>query len=134
MPEANLVMGFDYGSKRIGIAIGNRISRDARPLGVIPTANCFEAVGAYVKEWQPDVFVIGEPHHAPDHSTEEHALAGRARGFGNTLSRRFNIPHVMVNEHLSSWEAQRESKARGGADKDSLAAALIVETYLKTLS
>ncbi len=129
--EATL-LGFDYGEKRIGVALGNALTHSARPLTVIQNRNRdyrFEAVGALLREWQPDLLVVGLPTH-PDGTP--HVMTQLAKRFGNQLNGRFNLPVVWVDERYSSVDAEARLRERGeGLDElDAEAACVILQQYL----
>jgi len=129
------VLGFDYGTRRVGVAVGETSTRIANPLGTVAAQGNearFAAVDAYVKEWKPVALVVGQPRHA-DGSPHEVALL--ASKFGRRLAARYKLPVVMVDETLTSSAAEaqlREARTRAPrkADVDALAAALILQGYL----
>ncbi|RQH08328.1 Holliday junction resolvase RuvX [Paraburkholderia dinghuensis] len=129
--EATL-LAFDYGEKRIGVALGNVLTRSARPLTVIQnrsTGYRFEAIGVLLREWQPDLLVVGLPTH-PDGTP--HIMTQLAKRFGNQLNGRFNVPVVWVDERYSSVDAEARMRERGD-DMDQLdaeAACVILQQYL----
>ena len=103
--EATL-LAFDYGEKRIGVAVGNSLTRSARPLVVLQNRNReyrFEAVGKLIDEWKPDALVVGLPMH-PDGTPHERTQL--AKRFGNQLNGRFNLPVSWVDERYSSVAAE----------------------------
>lgn len=119
------VLAFDFGLKRIGVAIGNTLLREARPLTVITAATNdakFAAVGALIDEWKPDRCVVGLPLH-PDGA--EHEMTVRCRRFGNQLNGRFSVPVVLVDERYSSAVIPQ----RRGESIDAEAAAIILQQY-----
>ncbi|GIZ51011.1 Holliday junction resolvase RuvX [Noviherbaspirillum aridicola] len=119
------VLAFDFGLKRIGVAIGNTLLREARPLTVITAATNdarFAAVGALIDEWKPDRCVVGLPLH-PDGA--EHELTVRCRRFGNQINGRFGVPVVLVDERYSSAVIVQ----RRGEIVDDQAAAIILQQY-----
>jgi putative Holliday junction resolvase len=133
--EATL-LAFDYGEKRIGVAIGNSLTRHARSLVVLQNRNReyrFEAVGKLIGEWKPDALVVGLPCH-PDGTP--HTMTQLAKRFGNQLNGRFNLPVTWVDERYSSVEA--EAGIRQGAARadmlDAEAARIILQQYLDGLS
>lgn len=134
-PEATL-LAFDYGEKRIGVAIGNALTRQARALAVVPNRNRefrFEALGKLIGEWKPDALVVGLPLH-PDGTP--HARTQLAKRFGNQLNGRFNLPVSWVDERYSSLEAAADLRERG-SDQDMLdaeAARVILQQYLDGLT
>ena len=128
------LLGFDYGTKRIGVAVGQYITRSVTPLTTIHSQNNkpdWNAIGNLIAEWQPDRLVVGLPLHL-DGTTQ--AITERAQRFGNQLKGRYNLPVDLVDERLTSHEAETELAARGGkstkADIDALAAALILQSWL----
>jgi putative Holliday junction resolvase len=133
--EATL-LAFDYGEKRIGVAVGNALTRQARALTVVPNRNQvfrFEAVSKLIGEWKPDALVVGLPTH-PDGTP--HQMTQLAKRFGNQLNGRFNLPVDWVDERYSSVVADldmRES-GMGVAMRDAEAARIILQQYLDGLS
>ncbi|MBR8131646.1 Holliday junction resolvase RuvX [Burkholderia ambifaria] len=134
------LLAFDYGEKRIGVAIGNALTRSARALVVIPNLNRehrFKAVGDLLAEWRPDALVVGLPMH-PDGTP--HDMTQQAKRFGNQLNGRFGLPVTWVDERYSSVEAEaglRERNVRGRARAEMLdaeAARVILQQYLDQLS
>jgi putative Holliday junction resolvase len=133
--EATL-LAFDYGEKRIGVAIGNALTGHARALAVVPNRNRefrFEAVGKLIGEWKPDALVVGLPCH-PDGTP--HEMTQLAKRFGNQLNGRFNLPVAWVDERYSSVAADLDMRERGaGSDmRDAEAARIILQQYLDGLS
>ncbi|MGN6234312.1 MAG: Holliday junction resolvase RuvX [Trinickia sp.] len=133
--EATL-LAFDYGEKRIGVAIGNALTGQARALVVVPNRNRefrFEAVGKLIGEWKPDALVVGLPCH-PDGTP--HEMTQLAKRFGNQLNGRFNLPVTWVDERYSSVAADLDMRERGTAGdmRDAEAARIILQQYLDGLS
>jgi putative Holliday junction resolvase len=133
--EATL-LAFDYGEKRIGVAIGNALTGHARALVVVPNRSRefrFEAVGKLIGEWKPDALVVGLPCH-PDGTP--HEMTQLAKRFGNQLNGRFNLPVAWVDERYSSVAADLDMRERGaGSDmRDAEAARIILQQYLDGLS
>lgn len=135
MPD-EVVLAFDFGTQRIGVAVGATMLRNARALTTISAAaNAarFEAIGRLIAEWQPARLVVGLPA-ALDGS--EHEMTARCRRFAQQLHGRFGLPVAFADERLSSAEA--ESRLRGGRDLrrhkgaiDAEAAAVILQTYFE---
>ncbi|WP_179404303.1 Holliday junction resolvase RuvX [Burkholderia guangdongensis] len=129
------LLAFDYGEKRIGVAIGNTLTRSARALVVISNLNRehrFKAVGELLAEWRPDALVVGLPMH-PDGTP--HEMTQLAKRFGNQLNGRFGLPVSWVDERYSSVEAAAELRAAGvrvGRNDalDAEAARVILQQYL----
>jgi len=132
------LIGFDFGSRRIGVAVGETSTRIASPLGAIEgEANDarFDAIGRIVDEWHPAGFVVGLPRHADG---SEHAVAKLAEKFARRLQARYGVPVAFVDETLTSADAEASLKAtrtRAGrkSDVDALAAALILQSFLDEL-
>ena len=121
----DIVLGFDFGIKRIGIAMGNTLTGQAQPLRVvsaIDNATRFQIIGELIAQWQPARLIVGEPRH-PDGA--EHDMTLRSRRFANQLHGRFNLPVDLVDERYSS--AVIASK-RGDVIDDK-AAAIILQQY-----
>jgi len=119
------VIAFDFGLKRIGVAVGNTVLRQATPLAVIEAArneNKFAAITRLLDEWQPSTLVVGLPLH-PDGA--EHEMTVRCRRFANQLHGRYDIPAVLIDERYSSAVLSQ----RRGERIDSEAAALILQQY-----
>jgi putative Holliday junction resolvase len=129
------LIGFDFGERRIGVAVGETETRIANPLGAIEeSANeaRFRAIGKLVDEWQPAAFVVGRPRHSDD---SPHAVAKLAEKFARRLSARYGLPVAFVDETLTSATAQAElrgMRTRAGrkSDVDALAATMILQSYL----
>lgn len=123
------VMAFDFGLRRIGVAVGNTLLRQAQPLTVIDAATNdakFAAIASLIGEWEPDAVVVGLPLH-PDGA--EHEMTVRCRRFANQIHGRFGLPTSLVDERYTSAVL---SAARGERI-DSEAAALILEQYFATI-
>jgi putative Holliday junction resolvase len=120
-----IVLGFDFGIKRIGIAMGNTLTGQAQPLAVvnaIDNAARFAQIGALIAEWTPTRLIVGEPFH-PDGA--EHEMTLRCRRFANQLHGRYNLPVELVDERYSSAVIQ----AKRGEVIDAKAAAIILQQY-----
>ena len=125
----SIIMGFDYGTHRIGVAIGQRVTQTASPLAILKARQGqpnWSEIEALIKEWQPEAFVVGLPLHMDDEPSD---LSVQAEKFARRLTGRFNLPHTMVDERLSSVEAKNLS---AGDAIDDVAAVLILETYLSS--
>ena len=137
MTVSGTLIGFDFGERRIGVAVGETSTRIANPLGAIDakaTEDRFQAIGKIVAEWRPIAFVVGLPRHADD---SEHAIAKLAQKFARRLEARYAIPVLFVDETLSSAEAESElratrTRASRKGDVDAMAATLILQSYLDT--
>jgi len=139
-PGPATVFGFDFGKKRIGIAVGQTITASARPLDTVRVQNGepdWEAIGRLIQSWRPAQLIVGLPTQLDD---SEHPLAAAVRHFAAELHRRYALEVHLVDERLSSHEAAHIAVAAGGrgeprsqAAKESLdriAAQVILETWL----
>jgi putative Holliday junction resolvase len=127
MPEraARTVLAFDFGLKRIGVAVGEPELRTAHPL---PAIGQFSQIEKLVEQWRPAALVVGRPTSAQG---EAHAMTRQAEDFARRLERRFKLPVARIDERFSSVEAEsrlRGTRARKG-EIDSVAAQLILEQY-----
>jgi len=121
------VMAFDYGTRRIGVAVGNTLTKLGQPLKTITEPNSdvrFKVIQDLITEWQPNRLVVGLPCH-PDGT--EHEMSQKARRFGNQLSGRFQLPVDWVDERYSSAVLESDPEMRDNLDAQS--AALILEQY-----
>ena len=128
----NIVLGFDFGIKRIGVAVGNCFTNTAQPLKILAAKEGqpdWQEVEVLIKEWRPQLLIIGMPYTA-DGTETEHIL--RVKKFKNRLYGRFALPVEEVDERLSSQESEQYLKP--SKDKkislDAIAAAIIVERWL----
>ncbi len=127
MPEKapRTILAFDFGLKRIGVAVGEPELGTAHPL---PAIGDFSQVEKLVKEWKPANLVVGMPTSAQG---EAHAMTKHAEVFARRLEKRFKLPVARVDERYTSVEA--ESRLKGTRPKkaeiDSVAAQLILEQY-----
>lgn len=121
-------LAFDYGLKRTGVAVGNRLLRSATPQPTIRAegAAVWPQVEARLREWQPDAIVVGVPFH-PDGASHENTV--RARKFARQLRGRFRLAVFEVDERYSTTQALSE----GAADPDAGAACIILEQFLRSL-
>ena len=107
-PNAGTVLAFDFGDKRIGIAVGEERVAIAHPLTTIAGDRSqvrFDAIGALIAEWQPSRLVVGLPLHMDDANDREHPLAARVRRFARQLEGRFHLPVTLIDERLTTREA-----------------------------
>ena len=119
------ILAFDFGEKRIGVAVGNTITKTSEPLKIIQEKNQddkFQAIEQLINEWQPQILVVGLPTH-PDGA--EHEMTQKAKRFGNQLNGRFQKEVIWVDERYTSVSVD------GG--NDALAAQLILQQYLDQL-
>ena len=120
-------LSFDFGTRRIGVASGNTLTRRAQPLRTLAAgrATQFDLIARLITEWQPDALVVGVPFH-PDGAAHENT--GRARRFARQLHGRFGLPVHEVDERYTTTEAE----SRGANDIDAASAAIILEQFLST--
>lgn len=133
--KAITALAFDFGTRRIGLAVGNSITGSSQALAPITADQDdarFTLIAAQVTEWAPDQLVVGLPCH-PDGA--EHAMTAKARRFGNQLHGRFRLPVAWVDERYTSAVLENEPRFKG-ADRgnkatslDSESARLILEQY-----
>ena len=125
----NTFLAIDFGLKRTGVAVGNRLLRTAQPAGSIRAEGDarFAHIAQRLKEWQPDALVIGVPYH-PDGAAHENTA--RAKKFGRQLHGRFGLPVFEVDERYSTTEAL----ANGARDADAESACIILEQFLRSLA
>ncbi|MEW6765474.1 MAG: Holliday junction resolvase RuvX [Pseudomonadota bacterium] len=130
-PTPGLWLGFDFGERRIGVAVGQRITGDARPLAVLPTKNPgqpdWSAIERVLKEWSPEGLVVGVPRRDDG---SDYPVTPQAERFARQLHGRFHLRVETADERLSSYEASERlgfDKRRGAVDAG--AAAVILETW-----
>jgi putative Holliday junction resolvase len=121
--SARTILAFDFGLKRIGVAVGEPELRTAHPL---PAVSRFDEIQSLIVQWQPATLLVGRPTSVQG---EAHAMTRQAEDFARRLERRFKLPVARVDERFSSVEA--ESRLRGIKRKniDSVAAQLLLEQY-----
>ena len=133
--KAITALAFDFGTRRIGLAVGNSITGSSQALTSIAADNDgarFSLIEAQIQEWAPDQLVVGLPCH-PDGA--EHAMTAKARRFGNQLHGRFGLPVAWVDERYTSAilehdpDFQRQQASKKVASLDSESARLILEQY-----
>ena len=132
MPKPVTVMAFDYGTRRVGVAVGNSVTRAGQALKTITAANAdalFKEIERLLAEWQPNQLVVGLPTH-PDGA--EHEMTAKSRRFGNQLHGRFNLPVDWVDERYSSVVLENDADMHDNLDAHS--AALILEQYFAELA
>ena len=139
MPEYNaqLIMAFDFGTQKMGIAVGQSSIHSTNPLPLFPMKDGipnWDALLKIVKEWQPNLFLVGLPLNMDDSESE---LSARARKFARRLRHQTHIETKMVDERLTTREARDEleyyqTQGRGKRlAADSLAASLLIESWYR---
>lgn len=126
------VLGFDYGTRKIGVAVGQTVTGSAAPLTILHSHGerpDWAAIEALVREWGPSDAVVGVPYNMDDTET---LLAPRARRFARQLAGRFGLAVHLVDERLTTLAARRRLgvRATSRALVDAAAASLILETWL----
>ena len=127
------IIGFDYGTRKIGVAVGQTLTRTATALQTVPAIQHqpdWRTISALITEWRPDALVVGHPFEMTDQEAE---VASRAKRFARQLHGRFNLPVHMIDERLSSreaWNRLGREAHRNPARIDAMAAKLILETWL----
>ncbi|MET0355982.1 MAG: Holliday junction resolvase RuvX [Cellvibrio sp.] len=131
------LLAFDYGTRNIGVATGQTITSSANSLAPLKAKDGtpdWSQIEKLIKEWKPDLVLVGLPLNMDDSESE---LSARARKFANRIHGRFGIKIEMVDERLTSFEAKSEVMNRGGSRDykhnpvDSIAARLILEGWLE---
>jgi putative Holliday junction resolvase len=120
-------MAFDYGTRRVGVAVGNtetKVSQALKTIAATTVEILFQELENLIKEWQPDQIVVGLPTH-PDGS--EHEMTAKSKRFGNQLHGRFNLPVSWVDERYTSAVLEGDPQMHDNLDAHS--AALILEQY-----
>jgi len=131
------VIGFDFGKKYIGVAVGQEITGSASPLGSIKANDGipdWDSINNYLKEWQPDLIVVGLPLNMDG---SEQQLTKDARKFGNRVAGRFGLKVEFQDERLTTADAKEQLFSRGGyknLKKDNIdaeSARLIIESFFE---
>ncbi|AFP85287.1 Holliday junction resolvase RuvX [secondary endosymbiont of Ctenarytaina eucalypti] len=137
MTTAGIIMSFDFGTQRIGLAIGQYVTCSARPLEVLNARDGmphWPKIETLLNEWRPDRVVVGLPLSIDG---SEQPITSRARTFANRLQSRFKVHVVLHDERLSTVEARSVLFARGGyralekSKVDAWAAVIILESWLE---
>lgn len=119
-----IVLGFDFGTRRIGVAIGNRLTSQARPLTTVEAGDNearWKSLSALIDQWEPAELAVGIPRH-PDGTP--HAMTARCERFARQLEGRYRLPVARIDERYSSAVVEDE------ADVDAAAAAIILQQWL----
>ena len=127
-PALQSFMALDFGQKRTGVAVGNRLMRSAEPQGTIAAEGDarFAKIEQRLREWQPDALVVGVPFH-PDGAAHDNTRL--ARKFARQLKGRFGLPVFEVDERYSTTEA----RSNGARDADAAAACIILEQFWRSI-
>ncbi len=133
------VLAFDFGLVQIGVAVGNTLLRSTQPLAILRAREGipdWRALEQLVRDWQPDLLLVGDPLNMDGSDSE---LCERARKFARRLHGRLGLPVTLVDERLTSFEAKQISREQGhrGDYKrrpiDSQAAELVLQSWLNDL-
>ncbi len=134
--EPRTLLAFDFGTKRIGVAVGNSVSRTAEALTTLHgegNEQRFVAIAALIREWQPNALVVGLPC---NEDGTPHEMTRLCRRFANRLKGRFELPVILVDERYTSAAAASQLAAAGvrgirqKALLDQVAAEQILQAYL----
>ncbi|WP_281212294.1 Holliday junction resolvase RuvX [Shewanella insulae] len=133
------VLGFDFGTKSIGVAVGQQITGSATPLASLKANDGiprWEEIETLIKEWKPDLIVVGLPLNMDG---TEQEMTQRARKFANRISGRFGVKTATQDERLTTADAKARLFEMGGykalskGQVDSMSAVLIIESYFENL-
>ena len=134
-PAPITVIGLDFGEQRIGVATGQTLIGTGRPLGVIHAisrADRLKYLAAYVRQWSPDLFVVGRPLHP---NGDVHEITQLSERFARQISEHYRLPYALVDERYTSVEAQSlDPVIQKKHGVDALAAAAIVTQYFNEKS
>lgn len=131
------ILAFDFGTRNIGVAVGQTLTRTADELPPLPARDGipdWDSIGRLLSEWQPQLLVVGLPLNMDGSPSE---LSARAKKFGNRLHGRFGLQVEMMDERLSTFSAKGEALNRGHRGDyasnpvDSIAARLILESWFE---
>jgi putative Holliday junction resolvase len=139
-PSAGKLLGFDYGARKIGVAVGQTLTGTATPIVTLHSVKRqpdWEGITKLLSSWRPEALVVGIPYNMDDSANEMTAAALR---FGRQLAGRYHLPVHLIDERLTTIEARRiidqaistGSHARRLEKIDQLAAQLILESWLAT--
>jgi putative Holliday junction resolvase len=138
---AQTVLGFDYGTRRIGIAVGQRLTGSASGVAVVSNHGNhpdWPTIERTIRDWAPDLLVVGLPL---DLEGGEQPMSAAARGFARALSKRFDLQVLLHDERLTSIEAGHrfaaarrggQRRARDAARLDAVAAEILIESWFET--
>lgn len=138
MSQPQLIMAFDFGTQKMGMAVGSSLIESATPLALFPMKDGipnWDTLLKIVKQHQPNLFLVGLPLNMDNSESE---LSARARKFARRLRHQTNITTQMVDERLTTREARDEldhyqAQGRGkNISADSIAAALFIESWYRS--
>lgn len=140
MNKVKTLLAFDYGTRSIGVAVGQTATGSATALSELRARDGipnWDDIGGLLSEWQPDLVLVGLPLNMDGSESD---FCKRARKFANRIHGRFGVATQMVDERLSSFAAKEEHLAAGGSRHyrdnpvDAIAARIILETWLTSMS
>lgn len=132
----DILLGFDFGTKRIGVAIGQTVTKTARPLVTLKANQGvpqWDQLNKIIQTWQPDALIVGIPLNMDG---SEQPITATAKQFAQTLQARYQLPVYEMDERLSTKDARERLFAEGGykalqhGQVDSVAAQLILQNWL----
>ena len=124
-----IVLGFDFGTRRIGVALGNGVTRSARAIGIIERADAparWRELAALIEHWQPQQLVVGVARHTDGAS---HEMTFRCERFARQLEGRFHLPVARVDERYSSAVLPAARAWPNGANDDQAAAVILQQWF-----
>lgn len=127
------LLGFDFGTRKIGVAVGQTVTATATALTTLPTIGGkpdWRRISQLIQEWQPASLIVGLPYEMTD---KQAALAPQAKRFARQLQGRYHLPVHMADERLTTraaWDRLGKEAHRDPRRLDALAAKLILETWL----
>ena len=124
----SIVMSFDFGMKRIGVAVGQKVTQTASGLGVVQAFDGipkWDYLDKIVLDWQPERFIVGLPINMDGSNSE---MSKKAQKFSRRISSRYNIRSEMFDERLTTFEARAHD---GKTHIDAIAAKIILESWLR---
>ena len=124
----SIIMGFDFGMKRIGVAVGQKVTQTASGLTVVQACDGiprWEQIDKLILDWQPGKFIVGLPLNMDGSKSE---MSQKAHKFSRRMSSRYDIPSEMFDERLTSFEAREHEEK---THIDAIAARLILESWLR---
>lgn len=136
MSSEKNILGFDFGMKSIGVAVGHQLTNTARGIAALSARDGipdWAIIAKLMTEWQPGLIVVGLPLNMDG---TEQLMTAAARKFGNRINNRFNIPVVWQDERLTTFEALDQMGIRSKlqtdkrSDVDKLSAQIILQSWL----
>ncbi len=132
-PRYQTLLGFDYGRKRIGVAVGQQVTQSASALTTVRARDGkpdWPGITRLLEEWKPDALVVGIPYHMDG---SEQDMTRAAQRFCRQLEGRYHLPVYQAEERLSSWVVENDlaQQARSGQAIDPLSAQVILQDWLQ---